>query len=297
MRRQQARGGSKSFIPGTHCTQGRTEEETKTDLGSALRRARCPRGRSLGRQFDPGHSAWGGEALVSRGAEIAGLVHPPAVHPVSRSRQAVLQVGRPRPPAGRFPASFSRPPQRSSARSGSDARRSGSPCSRGVVLWGRDRFVNLRVRFSLPEAAAVRRPPGKPPSPCLIRYRAGASGLRAVGRGLGRAPGRGGGDAAGGGGRRRGGDREGRRAEQGRAGPSSRGPRGSGAHPPSTALAAPPPPPGSAARRRVSLDGSRVPAGALGARARSPLAGSDPGETAVSLEPIDGRSRAPGLVM
>lgn len=130
-------------------------------------RARCPRGRSLGRQFNPGHSAWGGEVLVSRGAEIEGLVLPPAVHIQSLAPgKQLCKSDAPGLPRRCFPASFS---QRSSVRSGSDARRSGSPCSRGVVLWGRDRFVNLRVRFSLPEAAAVRRPPGKPPSPCLIR--------------------------------------------------------------------------------------------------------------------------------
>ncbi|XP_051046596.1 small ubiquitin-related modifier 1 [Phodopus roborovskii] len=110
---------------------------------------------------DSGMSTWRSPALP-RGRDSG------PGSPIGRTHSRSLAPGKqfyrpdaPRPSPRRFPASFSRLPKVSFARSGSDARRSGSPCSRGVVLWGRDRFVNLRVRFCLPEAAVVRRPSGE----------------------------------------------------------------------------------------------------------------------------------------
>lgn len=89
--------------------------------------------------------------------------------------QVVVSIGPSLLPGRRFPAPHRLTfppapllffPQSSTPEpSGSDATHSGSPCSRGVVLWGRgEGFVNPEARLCLPEAAAVRRPP-RPLSP------------------------------------------------------------------------------------------------------------------------------------
>lgn len=50
----------------------------------------------------------------------------------------------------------------------------------------RDGFVNPGARFCVPEAAAVRRPRGKPPSLCLTRYRFGGRPMAVTGAFFGR---------------------------------------------------------------------------------------------------------------
>lgn len=144
------------------------------------------------------------------------------------------------------------------------------------MLWRRDGFVNLRVRFCLPEAAVVRRPPGE--STDTMSDQVPGHGLGAQGRRLLAEPlewGAGGGGDVGGGGCRWGGGREGRRAP-GRVGPSRLGSRVSGFYAPSAALSeASTPTPSSAGSLSTA---PRFLSGSLGAQARSLVRESNLGE-------------------